>query len=304
MTHGVSEGGMTSRYTVRGKEIPFRNPNFTGRIAEIDTLRRGLASDSAAVIDQPPQALFGLGGVGKTEIAAEYAHRYRGDYDLIWWIRAEQESAVVNGLVALGRQLRLRGFRADERDFSAGLVIEALEKGEPYRDWLLIFDNARDAEMISEYIPRGPGHVIITSRDSHWRRVLGVSGIAVGEFSPDETVEFLSKRVPALKDDPAGAAALAAELGHLPLAAEHAAAYMNETGTSAAAYLAKLRENAHELLAQEVDITYPLAVAATWGVSRDAISPEADALFQLMAFFAPEPIAEELLAQPAQSGGL
>ncbi|MFI6905028.1 FxSxx-COOH system tetratricopeptide repeat protein [Nonomuraea sp. NPDC050394] len=304
MTLGASEGGARSRVTAWGKEIPFRNPNFTGRIAEIEELRRGLARESAAVIDQPPQALFGLGGVGKTEIAAEYAHRHRGDYDLVWWIRSEQESAVVNGLVALGRRMQPPGFRAEERDYSAQLVIEALEKGEPYGDWLIIFDNANNAGMISEYIPRGRGHVIITSRDSHWRKALGVAGIEVGEFTPDETVEFLSKRVPALAGRGAEAATLAAELGHLPLAAEHAAAYMNETGTSAAEYLTKLRDNAHELLAREVDIPYPLAVAATWGVSRDAISPEADTLFQVMAFFAPEPIAEELLAQPAKAGDL
>ncbi|GAA0982008.1 hypothetical protein GCM10009555_051170 [Acrocarpospora macrocephala] len=300
MTHATSEDGAKAHFTAWSKEIPFRNHHFTGRVAEMERLRSGLFRESAAVIDQPPQALFGLGGVGKTEIAAEYAHRYRTDYELVWWIRAEQEMAVVNALIALGRRMGLPGFRAEERDSSARLVIEALENGKPYQHWLLIFDNANNAGMISDYIPRGRGHVIITSRDSHWRKTLGVAGIEVGEFSPAETLEFLVKRVPSFSQNAAVATELANELGHLPLAAEHAAAYMIETGTSPTEYLSRLRENAHELLASEVDIPYPLAVAATWGVSRQAISAEADDLFQLLSFFAPEPVAEELLFQPSR----
>jgi tetratricopeptide (TPR) repeat protein len=309
------------RYAIWGREIPFRNPHFTGRTKELEALRRRLNEGSPAVLGQPPQPLYGLGGVGKTEIAAEYAHRFRDDYDLVWWIRAEQADTIINALIALGQQLSLPDFRAEERDYSAGVVIAALSQGQPYANWLLIFDNATNAELIGKYIPRGPGHVIITSRDSRWRKALRTDGIQVSEFEPAETIEFLRKRVPALGFVEPGpdtdaraqrtalegnaqrekeAAALARQLANLPLAAEHAAAYLVETGRPVNDYLNLFEQNAHMLLGDDVDIPYPHPVATTWRVSRATISTEADALFQLLAFFSPEPISAELLIQPGR----
>ena len=324
-TRTEESGHRRRRYAVWGREIPFRNPHFTGREKELAELRRRLVEGSTAVIGQPALPLYGLGGVGKTEIAAEYAHRFRGDYALCWWVRCEREALIANSLLSLGRVLQLPDFRVEERDYSIGLVIDALNRGEPYTDWLLIFDNATNAEMVSRYIPQGTGHVIITSRDSHWHRALRVDGIEVAEFESAETVEFLRKRVPALEfltperydaaltDPPAraederrirDATELAAELANLPLAAEHAAAYLAETGTSAPEYLDLFRSNAHRLLATDVDISYPHAVATTWSVSRETISAEAEALFKLLAFFAPEPIYEELLLYPGRAESL
>ena len=309
---------------VWGREIPFKNPHFTGRDKELADLRRQLVTAPTAVIGQPPIPLYGLGGVGKTEIAAEYAHRHREDYALCWWVRCEREALIVNSLLSLGKRLQLPDFRVEERDYSVNLVIDALNKGYPFPNWLLIFDNATNAEMVLPYLPRGSGHVIITSRDIRWRRALHVDGIEVSEFESAETVEFLRKRVPALAVVPAegekglaphqvpaenerrsnNAAQLAEELANLPLAAEHAAAYLAETGASVPQYLELYRTNAHEMLGTDLDISYPYRVATTWSVSRRMISREADALFNLLAFFAPEPIYEELLLHPAKAGSL
>jgi len=318
-TNSASSGGAhRMRHAVWGREIPFRNPHFIGREKELADLRAHLLADSTALIGQPVQAVYGLGGVGKTELAAEYAHRYREHYDLVWWIRAEREEAITGALVALGNRLGLEGVRREERDYSTGLVMDALIAGVPYENWLLIFDDAQSASVISKYIPqsRGFGHVIITSRDLHWQ-ALHVEGIELNVFEPSETVEFLRKRVPALAPVNAvgsgdyemadthaedarrreSAEELAVELGNLPLAVEHAAAYLKETGASVEEYLTMYRENAFKALASDVNIAYPGAVATTWSVSNKAISQEAATIFQLLAFFAPEPIAEELLMQ-------
>ena len=306
------------RPEIWGREIPFRNEHFTGREQQLDELRRRLLDRSAAVIGQPshPMPLYGLGGVGKSEIAAEYAYRYSSEYSLCWWVRSEQQDLIINSLLNLGRMMQLEDLRLDERDYSLELVLDALNRGRPYSGWLLIFDNVSDAGTVSRFIPRGPGHVIITSRDTLWRKALGVEGIEVAEFELEETIAFLRKRVPALAEitaEPGDKEAVAAnakrladvtelarELDNLPVAADHAAAYLVETGVSVKEYLESLRQNAHRLFATNVDISYPRAVATTWSVSRQTITPEADALFTLLAFFAPEPIYKELILQPGK----
>jgi tetratricopeptide (TPR) repeat protein len=261
------------------------------------------------LLGQPATPMFGLGGVGKTEIAAEYCHRYAKEYTVVWWVRAEQEDTLKNSLIALGRRMGLPDFHSQERDYSAQMVLDALRAGAPYDRWLLVFDNATRPEVAAKYIPQGSGHVIVTSRISEWGRTLRSEGIEVNEFSLDETVDFLRQRVDSLRysDDPAeeslrqeGTTRLARAMDNLPLAAEHAAAFLVETGTPVDQYLEQFATNAHELLGKDVDIYYPHAVATTWSVSRGTLSPEADALFQLLAFFSPEPISEELLVQPGR----
>jgi tetratricopeptide (TPR) repeat protein len=325
ITQPERPGQRSRRAPIWGREVPFRNPHFTGRETELTALRQRLEEASSAVIAQPAQPLYGLGGVGKTEIAAEYAYRHRADYDLCWWIRCEREEAIVNSLLALGRMMQLPDFRPEERDYSLTLVDAALRNGDPFSSWLLIFDNATNAEMIAPFIPQGPGHVIITSRDSFWRKALRSDGIEVGEFQPEETVKFLQRRVPSLEPVIPAAAALpdevesaraetgkrlheaselATQLANLPLAAEHAASYLVETSTSPSDYLELYRANAHKLFATDLDIPYPHAVATTWSVSSQTISPDADSVFKLLAFFAPEPIYEELLLRPGRTAGL
>jgi hypothetical protein len=290
-----------------GSEIPFRNPHFTGREAELRMLREQLQGSGSAVIRQPPSALYGLGGVGKTQIAAEYAHRYTEDYELVWWVRSDQEDSIQASLVGLGTRLRLPDVSPGDRDRSLRLVIDALQSGEPYSRWLLIFDDATQPNKLRRYIPQG-GHVIVTSRINEWRQVLNTDGIEVREFARADTVKFLRKRVPQLApyvDDPAAEAAVAADadrladvLGDLPLAAEHAASHLSQTGIPVSEYIGAFERDAHALLGQDADMfATNLAVATTWSVARLSLSPEARELFQLLAFFAAEPISEENLIQ-------
>lgn len=301
-----NDPGVSPVEPIWGREIPFRNPHFTGRERELDLLRASLGATSQAVLGHPPQPLHGMGGVGKTEIAAEYCHMHAADYDLVWWIRAEQEDTVRNALIALGRRMGLAEFSSTDRDYSSQIVIDALRTGRKYSRWLLVFDNVTDPDMIRPYIPRGSGHVIITSRISQWRRELNSEGIEVNGFDAAESISFLRKRVPSLAPGavPEDEAILAAQrlgelLGFLPLAAEHAAAYLIETKIPVEEYVELYKLNAHEMLGEPVDIYYSQSVATTWSVASDKISDEARALFKLLCFFSPEPISVELIVRPA-----
>ncbi|HTJ35502.1 MAG TPA: TIR domain-containing protein, partial [Dactylosporangium sp.] len=174
--------------------VPQRNPAFTGRRDTLEQLRDRLSA-SANVVS--PQALYGLGGVGKTQVAIEYAHRFAADYDLVWWISAEQPSQVRGSLAHLALALKLPA--SENIEETVQVVLNALRRGEPYRRWLLVFDNADDPEDLRRYLPQGPGHVLLTSRNHDWSRQ--AKPVEVGAFSREESVTLLRKRVPALSPE-------------------------------------------------------------------------------------------------------
>jgi tetratricopeptide (TPR) repeat protein len=303
--------GQHNRHTyIWGSEVPFRNPHFTGRETELLALRAQLQSGAPVATRQPPCPLFGLGGVGKTQIATEYAHRFSSDYEVVWWVRSDQEESIRASLVALGRQLQIPDLNLGDTDRSSRIVIDALQRGEPHTHWLLIFDDVAHPEVLRRYVPKGSGHVIVTSRITEWRKVLNTDGIKVKEFPREKTIQFLRDRVPQLARDADGpeearrqeeAGRLAETLGDLPLVAEHAASYLSQTGTPTSEYIEAFNRNAHEATSLDADMfSANVAVATTWSLSRQSPTPEARELFQLLAFFAAEPVAEEVLVQPGR----
>lgn len=294
-------------------EIPSRNGNFTGRVAELEALRANLVLRGRP--HPPAQVISGMGGIGKTEIATEYIHRHRDDYDIIWWIRAEHHDRVRDALVSLGQRLELRlAGGGGGRDRTIAAVLEALESGvRPH--WLLVFDNAVQPLDLQRYLPMCPpgGHIIITSRLQNWPGYIEADSIEVLPFTEEEAISFLRRRVPALgraarldQDEDerrsSEAALLADALGHLPIAIEHAAAYLTETGQSVDDYLTEFNANAHRLLSEELPDS-PASVSATWTMSTALLTEDAEHLFNLCAFFSPEPIAGELFLDNARAIG-
>src|SRR5487761_371229 len=174
--------------------VPLRNKNFTGREAIFSQLRRGASSKVTAVLpeDPLPKALQGLGGVGKTAVAIEYAYRYRSDYDVVWWIPAEQLPLVRSSLAGLAGRLGLESAMATGIDGAVAAALGALRLGNPYSRWLLIYDNADEPEEFREYIPSGPGDVLITSRNHQWQATIDT--VQVDVFARAESREFLGKR--------------------------------------------------------------------------------------------------------------
>jgi tetratricopeptide (TPR) repeat protein len=278
--------------------VPQRNKNFTGRDELLDQLRQGIATEVTAVL---PHALHGIGGVGKTQVAIEYAYRFGSEYDLVWWIPADQAVLVPSSLAALSPRLGLPEATASGIQDAASAVLEALRRGEPYSRWLLIFDNADEPEDITEFIPRGVGHVLITSRNQRWQGV--VETVEVDVFNRTESVDFLNKRVPRAIAPP-DAILLAQELGDLPLALEQAGALQAETGMSVEEYLRLLREQTSALLAESKPSEYPVSMTAAWKLSVTNLELKQPAALELLnccAFFGPDPVPRDVFRRGVQS---
>ncbi|MEV4836060.1 FxSxx-COOH system tetratricopeptide repeat protein [Nonomuraea sp. NPDC049486] len=284
-----------------GKKIPGRNKHFTGRENLLDQLRTSIISTAKAAV--VPQALQGLGGVGKTQLAIEYVWRYRSFYDLVWWVPADQPMLVPSTIAALADHLRLRPANSVGIEEAAASVRDALQRGDPIDRWLLIFDNADEPEEIRDFIPEGgPGHVLITSRNSRWSGV--AETVPVDVFSTEESVEFLRKRLQ--KDVPQKEAEhLASELGDLPLALEQAAALQIMTGLSTEEYIEQLALQTRELLNLGKSTEYPLSMTAAWQLSVNEIEnrlPEAAMVLRCLAFFGPDPIPRAVFRRGSKSG--
>jgi tetratricopeptide (TPR) repeat protein len=268
--------------------VPTRNASFTGRAVMLEQLRDNLLRGMAVVM---PQALHGLGGVGKTQLALEFSHRFRSDYDLVWWISAEQEEFITSAMAEIAPQI---GIRRDNTEEAAEAVREALRLGRPHKRWLLVFDNAEEPERLARHIPQGSGHVIITSRNPAWSNL--AFPVEVDAFSREESIEHLTNRVDGL--DRQAAADVAQLLGDLPLAIELASAWLETTGMPVGEYVQLLETQLTQWLDENQPLDYPLSAAATWLVSIERLGrrwPAAVRLLELCSCFSPEPISMRLL---------
>jgi tetratricopeptide (TPR) repeat protein len=272
-----------------------RNTVFTGRGRLLERLRDHLLGATQPVVR--PQALHGLGGVGKTQVALEYAHRFRADYDLVWWVSAQQQDSIRVGLTNLADRI---GLRVGENITDASnAVLEALRRGEPTSRWLLVFDNADNPEDLEPYLPGGDGHVIITSRDPDWSKI--ASSLPVDVFTEEEAAAHVTRRVEIAGDD---ARKIGKALGYLPLAVEQAAAWLASTYMPAGDYLEALENETASTLALSAD-TSTQPVAMTWNVTFRQLSeasPAAARLLELLAFFSSEPISLDLIYSDETAG--
>jgi hypothetical protein len=258
-----------------------RNPAFVGRDTALAELRNQLLAGGTAVA----QALHGMGGVGKTQLAVEYAYRFAGTYGLVWWIAAERTELIATQLADLAVEA---GIAADTAEIPA--AVSTLYSELRHREnWLLIFDNAEDPRALQRWLPTGPGHVLITSRNTNWGEIATRVNVAV--FAPEESVTLLRHRV--LDISVADAEHIAAELDNFPLALAQAAGVLSEIALPPAAYLEHLASRASAALAEGTPASYPRSLTATVSDAADRLAdadPAAAALLRLSAFFGPEPI--------------
>ncbi|MGK5733326.1 FxSxx-COOH system tetratricopeptide repeat protein [Streptomyces sp. URMC 124] len=267
--------------------VPQKNRNFTGREELLALLHTRLTANDNEITAVLPEALHGMGGVGKSQIAVEYVYRNSTEYDLVWWISSEQSNQIVQSFIELGEGMHLR---AGTDRGAVPAVLEALRVGEPYSNWLLVFDNAENPHEVRKFFPNGgPGRVLVTSRNSQWSHL--ASSLEVDVFAREESVSLIRRRSPHISDESADR--LAEALGDLPLAVEQAAVWLAETGMPVDQYLDLFETKYAELLRVAPPVDYDLPVAAAWNVSLDRLRedhPSALQLLQVCAFFAPEPI--------------
>ena len=277
--------------------VPYpRNPNFTGRDRLLDSLHRSLKSEDAA---QRVQAVYGMGGVGKSHLALEYAHRHREDYGIVWWVPSEDPATASLHLAKLANRLGLR----TPGEVTPEAVREALRRELSSRsDWLLVFDNASGPDDIAPLLPDRTGSILITSRNPNWGGLAQSFCLRVLERS--DSIAFLQKRT-GLSNRDGSAGKLAQALGDLPLALEQAAATIEQTRITFADYLTRYEGHWAELLRSgRTPGDYPDTIAMTWElafreVSRDV--PVAAALLNLCSFLAPMEIPRSLLNETAAS---
>ncbi|MFF8945989.1 FxSxx-COOH system tetratricopeptide repeat protein [Streptomyces sp. NPDC014864] len=260
--------------------VPARNPHFTGREAMMTRVREGLLGGRQAVV----QALHGLGGIGKTQLALEYAHRFASQYDIVWWIDAEQADQIPIHYTELATRLGIARPEAGA-DHTARSLLEHLRT----RDrWLIVLDNADDPSAFESVLPTGPGHVLITSRNPGWKDMVPSHGLNV--FTRSDSVAYLATRIPAIAAQQADV--LADDLGDLPLALAQAAGVIT-TGMTPDRYRHLLTGKTAALMASGGPPGYPASLVATVDIATVRLvadHPQAAELLRLAAFLGPDPV--------------
>ena len=279
-----------------------RNPVFTGRIDALQTLRNDLLKNGW-------QALYGLGGIGKTQIAVEYAYRHKPEYSAVFWAFAESEQSLITSFIQIAHVLNLPVKDLADQALIVGAVKRWLEQNE---GWLLVFDNADPPAVVRQFLPsQRKGHILVTSRAdarTHDFQVLFqalsfIDLLEIIELPPAAAGEFLLKRTRRERSavSTGDVDAVTKELGYFPLALEQAGAFIYENQTSFADYLKSFRKRRLELLEKRLPVIgdYKKTVATTWAMNFAEVEkvPASADLLRLSAFFSPAMIPLELLEQ-------
>ena len=271
------------------------SPHFRDPTHALVRLRETLlAGGNAAIV--VPATLYGMGGVGKTQLALKYTYEYRDSYAGVWWFRAEADSTL---------QLDARAACME----SGAVLVEGESPAASFKrwlirqeqSWLLVFDNAENAAALRPYLPAGgPHHVVITSRDSAWGGVARPIELAV--WSDDEGADFLAARLPG--SHRSELVQLSRALGGLQLALEQAGAFLEQTRGSVAEYRRQIDSvDTAALMLDEgrASTGYERSVLATLSLAFPRLSPAAQRLLRICAFFSAEPIPERYFREkPAE----
>lgn len=297
-------------HSVEPWDVPYsRNPFFTGREDTLVEIREHFDSGRRT------QTVCGLAGVGKTQIASEYAYRYRSDYGAVLWVQADSHEDLITSFVAITRLLDLPAKGLADQSTMMGAVKSWLAAN---GRWLLICDNANDPGMIiQQFLPqRSTGHVLFTTQI----RITGslATSIEVRQLEPEEGALLLLRRAKFICESGSleevstehklAAEAISEELGGLPLALDQAGAFVEEVPSTPEEYLRLYQQEGTRLRSERgyISAGHPdsITVALAMSFSKVEAANQASAdLLRLCAFLGPEPIPEEILIQGAAELG-
>jgi len=274
-----------------------RNDYFTGREETLAQLYESLQTEQGAALTQ---VIKGLGGIGKTQIAVEYAYRHHTKYDIVWWVNAETEVTIQSAFALLTEKLGLPEMNAQEQEIKVRAALKYLNQNP---DWLLIFDNVKSEDTIYPYRPQHKqGHVIITTRNQSLQSA-GKS-ISIDTWTDEEAQQFVKTRTDNANENDINA--LCKVLGNLPLAMEQAVAYIVASGLTISDYIELLNNNQQKYLSTSSipKEEYNETVVTTWTLAIQKIQesmPGAIALLNMCAFMAPDHIPLNLIAKQADT---
>jgi hypothetical protein len=253
-------------------------------------------------------ALSGIGGVGKTHIALEYAYRYEGEYEAIFWIRSDSREAIVASYFDIASMLKLPEKDSHDQDLTIRAVKLWLQKNVP---WLLIFDNADEVKLVYDFFPVGTaGHLLITTRTQAIGPI--AHPIKVEPMKSEEGAQFLLHRANIISPNSPQSVDLAEyekkaetlshQLGGLPLALDQAGSFIEENFSTLDEYFRLYRQEGKKL--RDLRGEYPTAlkdhpesVAVTLSLAFNKLActnaKSAD-LVRLCCFLYPEQIPEEI----------
>jgi tetratricopeptide (TPR) repeat protein len=292
-----------------------RNLFFTGREEILEALHTRLGGQHAVALTQS-SALHGLGGVGKTQIALEYAYRHALEYSAIFWITAETDEHVIASLLRVADAL---GVAQPDEARQQHVVTTVQHWLATHSQWLLIWDNLEDLDLLSRFLPTSRrGANLLTTR----QQALGTlaHGMDLSPMEQEESMLFLVRRAKVLEPEAtrsdllqlaerlpaqyAAAEQLVTALGGLPLALDQAGAYMEETRCGLSAYLELFRARRLTLLQQrgERARAHPESVATTFTLAITQTAGRHPAVWDLLrvcALLHSDAIPEELFQQGA-----
>jgi hypothetical protein len=288
--------------------IPYpRNPYFTGCEDLLTELAASLKTNRTAALAQP-RAISGLGGIGKTQIAVEYAYRYHSDYQVVLWARAEKREALLSSFATCAQLLNLPGKASADQAIAVNAFIQWLKT---HTQWLMILDNGDNLEMVKKFLPPTfGGHILLTTRAQAMGRL--AQRIEVETMAPEVGALFLLRRATLIAADASLDQASASDrevaleivraLGGLPLALDQAGAYLEETGASLLDYLHLYEKHKTALLNRRGGLIsdHPEPVTTTWSISFQQVEqtePAAADLLRFCAFLYPEMIPEEIITE-------
>ena len=298
---------------IHNSRFPRKNPFFTGREARLEQLEQRLKENGSVAITQPI-AISGLGGVGKTQLVIEYAHRHHPKpYRTVFWVNAASGTTLQEDYDDFAHLLKLPERTESNPDRGVEAVKLWLDR---HSEWLLIMDNADDLQPASSFLPVTPdgGHIILTTRSQIVDDITNVVPIEIEEMEPEEGLLFLLWRSGILKDktklDTAAdvretAVQLVQMLERFPLALDQAAAYIQETGVSLVGYIQRYQEKRHDLLQRRGSSKsphgqHPESVATTFELSLEKACeycPQAADVLYFCSFLQPDAMPEEVLLQ-------